>query len=44
LADREEASRREISDIRNKLELMFKEYEKALRDFGVCPASLPANT
>jgi Rad3-related DNA helicase len=44
LADREEAFGREISDIRNKLELLFKEYEKALSDFGVRPAPLPANT
>jgi hypothetical protein len=44
LADQEEASGREISDIRNKLELLFKEYKKALRDFCVCPAPLPANT
>jgi hypothetical protein len=44
LADRREASEKEISDIRNKLELLFIEYEKALRDFGVCPAPLPANT
>jgi DNA repair exonuclease SbcCD ATPase subunit len=44
LADRGEASEKEVSDIRNKLELLFKEYEKALRDFDVRPAPLPANT
>jgi hypothetical protein len=44
LADRREASEKEISDIRNKLELLFKEYEKALRDFGVRPAPFPADT
>jgi hypothetical protein len=44
LADRKESSEKEISDIRNKLGLMFKEYEKALRDFGVRPAPLPTNT
>jgi hypothetical protein len=44
LADRREASEKEISDIRNKLELLFIEYEKALRDFGVCPTPFPANT
>jgi hypothetical protein len=30
LADRSEASGRKISDILNKLKLLFKEYEKAL--------------
>jgi predicted nucleic acid-binding Zn-ribbon protein len=44
LADRKESSEKEISDIRNKLGLLFMEYEKALRDFGVRPAPLPANT
>jgi hypothetical protein len=44
LADRKESSEKEISDIRNKLGLLFKEYEKSLRDFGVRPAPLPANT
>jgi hypothetical protein len=44
LADWREASEKEVSDIRNKLELLFKEYEKALRDFGVRPAPLPTNT
>jgi hypothetical protein len=44
LADRKESSEKEISDIRNKLGLLFKEYKKALRDFGVRPAPLPADT
>jgi hypothetical protein len=44
LADRKESSEKEIFDIRNKLGLLFKEYDKALRDFGVRPAPLPANT
>jgi hypothetical protein len=44
LADRDEASGKEVLDIRNKLKLLFKEYEKALREFGVRPAPLHANT
>jgi hypothetical protein len=43
LADRNETSGKEISDIHNKLKLLFKEYEKALMDFGVRPAPLPAD-
>jgi DNA repair exonuclease SbcCD ATPase subunit len=43
LADRDEASGKEISDILNKLKLLFKEYEKALMEFGVRPAPLPSN-
>jgi hypothetical protein len=31
-------------DIKNKLKLLFEEYEKALREFGVRPAALPAST
>jgi hypothetical protein len=41
LADRKESSKKEISDIRNKLRFLFKEYEKALMEFGVRPAPLP---
>jgi chromosome segregation ATPase len=44
LADRDEASMKEVSDIKNKLKLLFEEYEKALREFGVRPAPLPTNT
>jgi hypothetical protein len=44
LADRDEASGKDISDINNKLKLLFKEYEKTLKDFGVRPAPLPINT
>jgi hypothetical protein len=44
LADRDEASKKEVSETNNKLKLLFKEYEKALREFGVCPAPLPSNT
>jgi hypothetical protein len=43
LAGRDEASGKEVSDIRNKLKLLFKEYGKALREFGVRPAPLPTN-
>jgi hypothetical protein len=44
LANQRESSEKEISEIRNKLELMFKEYEKALKHFGVRPAPFPAHT
>jgi hypothetical protein len=44
LADRNEASWKEISEINNKLKLLFKEYEKALMEFGVRPAPFPADT
>jgi chromosome segregation ATPase len=43
LADRDETSEKEISDIHNKLKLLFKDYEKALVAFGVCPAPLPSD-
>jgi hypothetical protein len=44
LASRKEDLEREISEIRNKLELLFREYEKALNEFGVRPAPFPADT
>jgi hypothetical protein len=44
LADRDEASEKEVSDIRIKLKLLFEEYEKAWREFGVRPTPLFANT
>jgi molecular chaperone GrpE (heat shock protein) len=44
LASRKKALEREISEIRNKLELLFREYEKALNEFGVRPAPFPADT
>jgi hypothetical protein len=44
LANRDEASGKEVSDINNKLKLLFKEYEKALMDFCVYPAPLPTDT
>jgi hypothetical protein len=43
LADQREISGRNISEINNKLKLLFKEYEKSLMNFGVRPASLPAD-
>jgi acetyl-CoA carboxylase alpha subunit len=43
LADRDETSKNEISDIHNKLKLLFKDYEKALMEFGVRPAPLPSD-
>jgi hypothetical protein len=44
LASQKEASEREISEIRNSLELVFREYEKSLNEFGVRPAPFPADT
>jgi hypothetical protein len=43
LADRDEASGIEVAEIKNKLELLFEEYRKALREFGVRPAPLPVS-
>jgi Rad3-related DNA helicase len=43
LADQEEASGKDVAEIKSKLELLFEEYRKALRDFGVRPAPLPVN-
>jgi predicted nucleic acid-binding Zn-ribbon protein len=43
LADQREASENDISEINNKLKLLFKEYEKSLMNFGVHLAPLPAN-
>jgi hypothetical protein len=43
LADRDEASGKEVLEIKNKLKLLFEEHGKALREFGVCPAPLPAS-
>jgi hypothetical protein len=44
LASQNEASERETSEIRNSLELLFREYEKALNEFGVHPAPFLADT
>jgi hypothetical protein len=43
LSDQREISGRNISEINNKLKLLFKEYEKSLMNFGVRPAPLPAD-
>jgi hypothetical protein len=43
LADQREISGRNISEINNKLKLLFKEYLKSLMNFGVRPAPLPAD-
>jgi hypothetical protein len=43
LADRSEASRQDIDEIKRKLKLLFEEYRKALKNFGVSPDPLPEN-
>jgi hypothetical protein len=43
LADKKEASGKNIFEINNKLKLLFKEYEKSLMNFGVRPSPLPAD-
>jgi chromosome segregation ATPase len=43
LVDQREALGKNISEINNKLKLLFKEYEKSLMNFGVRPAPLPAD-
>jgi predicted nucleic acid-binding Zn-ribbon protein len=43
LADQRETLGRNISEILNRLRLLFGEYEKSLKNFGVRPAPLPAN-
>jgi hypothetical protein len=43
LAKQREASGKDISEIINKLHLLFKEYEKSLKSFGVRPAPLHAD-
>jgi hypothetical protein len=42
LADQKETSERNISEMLDKLRLLFGEYEKSLKNFGVRPAPLPA--
>jgi hypothetical protein len=41
LSERSEALGQEIVNIMDKLKLLFEEYRKALRDFGVLPAPFP---
>jgi hypothetical protein len=43
LANQREASEKDISEINNKLKLLFNEYEKSLMNFGVRPAPVPAD-
>jgi chromosome segregation ATPase len=43
LAERDETSAQEIDRIKTKLKLLFEEYKKALRDFGIRPAPFPIN-
>jgi hypothetical protein len=43
LVDQRETSGRNISEIINRLRLLFGEYEKSLKNFGVRPAPLPAD-
>jgi chromosome segregation ATPase len=43
LAVRHEASGQEVAEIMNKLKLLFEEYGKALREFGVRPAPFPVS-
>jgi hypothetical protein len=43
LADQREISGENISEINNKLKLLFKEYEKSLMKFGVRTAPLPTD-
>jgi hypothetical protein len=43
LVDQRETSRRNISEIINKLKLLFKEYEKSVKNFDVRPTPLPAD-
>jgi hypothetical protein len=43
LADQKETSERNISEMLDKLRLLFGEYEKSLKNFGVRPAPLPTN-
>jgi chromosome segregation ATPase len=37
LAEQKESSRKEVSDLLDKLKLLFEEYEKSLKEFGVRP-------
>jgi hypothetical protein len=43
LTEQREASGKKISDIIEKLKLLFEEYERSLNEFGIRPAPLPAN-
>jgi hypothetical protein len=43
LAEQRETAGKNISEIYDKLKLLFIEYEKALKNFGVQPAPLPTD-
>jgi Rad3-related DNA helicase len=43
LAEQDDASKKNVSDILEKLKLLFEEYKKSLNEFGVRPAPLPAD-
>jgi hypothetical protein len=43
LIEQKEASRKKVSDLWTKLKLLFEEYERSLKEFGVPPAPLPAD-
>jgi hypothetical protein len=44
LAEQNAASKKNTSEILEKLKLLFEEYKKSLNEFGVRPAPLPDNT
>jgi predicted nucleic acid-binding Zn-ribbon protein len=41
LVEQRETSGKKISDIINKLKMLFEKYERSLNEFGVHPALLP---
>jgi hypothetical protein len=43
LTEQREASGKKVSDIINKLKVLFEEYERSLNDFDIRPAPLPAD-
>jgi hypothetical protein len=43
LTEQREASGKKISDIINRLKILFEEYERSLNEFGVRPEPLPAD-
>jgi hypothetical protein len=43
LAEHDDTSKKNISDLLEKLKLLFGEYQKSLNEFGVRPAPLPAD-
>jgi hypothetical protein len=43
LAEQDDASKKNLSDILEKLKLLFEEYKKSLNEFGVRPTPLPAD-